>query len=893
MLRFLHIPDAGLSRRNLTGMVLFCAILALGAEVRFYTIGLESVDLEEYACVGGIGAPTWSAFFSGQRDLYPYGAPLAPALIYFWSRFAGESIVAIRTLFAIISIVSLVLCYFLAQAVFRNWDPLERRRAGLVAMVCFALSPVHVFHAQEARMYALVSFFAILSMLGMAEAVQGGGRRWWWLNGVANAGLLASHYFTVFLIPVQGLALLFRERRFSRRFVYWCLFQGVLLLGLVLWVSRIPRQAEDLYSYYAMPSISTVVTHLLARDSTTLAANAFFPSSRAWAWLPGGAGIFMRYAHRYFDLALAALSLAAFLGAVAGLLYHARRGNPARAWTWGMLLLWALLPTVLIVAASWLWQPVYGSRYVMYSGLALYLALGGLLARIRTPGVYPAGMLAMVVIFGYQLALAMPPETRTAWRQALEKIRETSQAGPVLLLEDPFWLPVLALNGDREAPLPVTAAFRRDTLCEAATLLSRLRSGDRPVWVLLVLTTDFDEAPFTMCLLDHSLSYDRYFYPGERKLALYQIHSASAQPEGAPDALPTDASVFEPLAAFMALAGNEAARDAFAGRIRYRSDEEGGFWLRLGLTLAVQHDEPLAAAVFQRAVADSPATAFELFRLAREYGALLDESAVMRWMAGPGTGNDTACSRLGAVLKPAGYARNADLLESLARAAVEAAPQCAEGYAFAGLALHQREVHQGALDLFRQAYAVNPKISPEIAEAYGISLAATGASDEAVRVFREGLAVWPDFNWLHMRLGMVYADTGRNAEAVEEYRRAMTPAVANDFYINYLLLQSLLALQRYDEALPLAMHQFLAGRPELWVHLARWRAFVGAGRHEEAEAALKLLVSITPDFQDLYDALYGNPNLQAAKALLEAARKENADLVNELALAVSRMEQRQ
>ena len=389
-------------------LLLLMFILVLGALVRFQNIGEESVDLEEYACVGGVDAPDWGVFFEEQRDRYPYGAPLAPALIYLWTRVAGTSIVAIRTLFACISLVALLLCYRLGRVFFEFMEAPQQRRAGLVTALCFALSPLHVFHAQEARMYALVSLFTLLAMMGMVEGLRGKGRGWWALHVCANAGLLASHYFTVFLLPVQGIAMIVWERRFTRRLLYWSLFQGLLLVTLLLWVSRIPRQAEDLYSYYSMPSLGTVLTHLLAKDSTTLSASAFFPSSRAWYWLPGHWGATLRGAHPYFDFALMGVSLAAFLAAAFALFYHLRQKNAGHAWTWLLLLLWVFLPTLLLVAVSWSWQPIYGSRYVMYSSFALYLIAGGLVSLLRSLYAYRAVLLLLIGIFGYQPGLALP-----------------------------------------------------------------------------------------------------------------------------------------------------------------------------------------------------------------------------------------------------------------------------------------------------------------------------------------------------------------------------------------------------------------------------------------------------------------------------------------------------
>ena len=44
------------------------------------------------------------------------------------------------------------------------------------------------------------------------------------------------------------------------------------------------------------------------------------------------------------------------------------------------------------------------------------------------------------------------------------------ERGDCFALEDPFWLPVLEMNADKGAEVPVAAAFKQDTLCEAASL---------------------------------------------------------------------------------------------------------------------------------------------------------------------------------------------------------------------------------------------------------------------------------------------------------------------------------------------------------------------------------------------------------------------------------------
>ncbi|MCK5861273.1 MAG: glycosyltransferase family 39 protein, partial [Candidatus Hydrogenedentes bacterium] len=132
-------------------------IFLLGVILRVYDLGGESIDLEEYACLSAIDAPDYGTFFEQQRELYPYGAPLAPTLIYYWTRIAGDSIATIRFLFAMAGIIVMILGYIVARLLF------DSRRAALVMLLCISLSPVHVFHSQEARMYALVSLFTLCS----------------------------------------------------------------------------------------------------------------------------------------------------------------------------------------------------------------------------------------------------------------------------------------------------------------------------------------------------------------------------------------------------------------------------------------------------------------------------------------------------------------------------------------------------------------------------------------------------------------------------------------------------------------------------------------------------------------------------------------------------------
>jgi len=77
-----------------------------------------------------------------------------------------------------------------------------------------AVSPYHIWYGQEAKMYALISFLAPLSLLLLLRAVRGGSR-WLWLAWAVLMGLfLYIHLFAVMmaLVAIAWLAALLRRR---------------------------------------------------------------------------------------------------------------------------------------------------------------------------------------------------------------------------------------------------------------------------------------------------------------------------------------------------------------------------------------------------------------------------------------------------------------------------------------------------------------------------------------------------------------------------------------------------------------------------------------------------------------------------------------------------------
>jgi uncharacterized membrane protein len=178
--------------------VWIAAALLAAIIVRLTQAGTAALWLDETITATWIKLPSLSMLKSVLGDNH---LPLYPILIKAWSSLAGASPWALRLPSVIFSWATVPVIAALA------WIAMGRTQARWAAWLA-ALSPYLLQHAQEARMYALLGFLSALSMLLLvAYLVDRSKRLGVWFVAV-SAALIATHYYAVFLIGGQGLALL-------------------------------------------------------------------------------------------------------------------------------------------------------------------------------------------------------------------------------------------------------------------------------------------------------------------------------------------------------------------------------------------------------------------------------------------------------------------------------------------------------------------------------------------------------------------------------------------------------------------------------------------------------------------------------------------------------------
>ncbi len=229
-------------------------ILLLAVFLRVYHLTQQSFWFDE--------AFAWNIVI--QPDMFPrIVADTHPPLFYLllrgWMSVMGDSELALRSLSAFISTLTVAMMYPLGREI------AKRLGIGLVlipltAMLFFALNDADIFHAQEARNYALYNLLGATSIwLYLRWTRTKTGAIFWSLT---IALLVYTHYQGVFIPAIIGLhALIFLRHKTRLYAILWLMLSGVLLAPWMLFVT-IPQAQNALEKGlpFAIPSnIETLV----------------------------------------------------------------------------------------------------------------------------------------------------------------------------------------------------------------------------------------------------------------------------------------------------------------------------------------------------------------------------------------------------------------------------------------------------------------------------------------------------------------------------------------------------------------------------------------------------------------------------------------------------------
>jgi uncharacterized membrane protein len=188
-----------MSRRSAVLWAL-AALTALGVAVRFASLGLQSYHHDEAITAMRVIPGSFGEMLHQVR-VSESNPPLYYTLAWGWAKVFGTDEFGLRSLSALFGAATVPVGYLIGRQ-------LASRRAGLILAALIAVNPMLIWYSQEARSYALLVFFAALSLLFFARALdtrRGRDLAFW---AVASALALCSHYYAVFAVGIEAAWLL-------------------------------------------------------------------------------------------------------------------------------------------------------------------------------------------------------------------------------------------------------------------------------------------------------------------------------------------------------------------------------------------------------------------------------------------------------------------------------------------------------------------------------------------------------------------------------------------------------------------------------------------------------------------------------------------------------------
>ena len=427
------------------------AIIALGAFLRLYQIGANGLWIDEAFSVWMGRQPVGQMLSWLVRiDQHP---PLYYLLLHLWMRL-GDGEAVVRALSALCSTLTIPALYLLGHR-------LAGCRVGLLAALILAISPFHVYFAQEARMYALLALNASLALYGLVRLLTdprsttlAPGRQlvdFWrgWRATHRRPSLRAIETDLAWLAYVIFTAATLLTHNTA---VFFLLAANLFILGLFA-----VRRALSLSSPCPFVSLSlhlpSLRNWLLAQVGVLLLWSLWLP-----AFISQSLGVYREFWLLAPTLETVAGTVGAFVGGLLPLplpaiytfgvlcaalalmgLFHFRR-EPARA---ALLLVVFAAP----ILGEWLvslWRPIFYERTLIWASLPLYVLLGAgicsfLPQRCIRPGVgwrLPCAIavtLAMLACSGLALHAYYTQLEKEQWDDAAALVAGRVESGDLIL----------------------------------------------------------------------------------------------------------------------------------------------------------------------------------------------------------------------------------------------------------------------------------------------------------------------------------------------------------------------------------------------------------------------------------------------------------------------------
>jgi uncharacterized membrane protein len=226
------------------------SILIFSFLIRLWGLYAESAWIDEaYSIV--LSKYTVSEIIKGTAaDQHP---PLYYLILHFWMK-VGDGVNHARLLSVIIGLfgVTQTLVFF---------KSLGGYTIGLLSGILIALSPMHIWFSQEARMYIFLSYFTIGATHMLWKGINDNRFRWWFLYSLFCLLALYTQYFSIFIIVAHGSWIITEYfcKKTSSLIINWLGSSAIVGLLFSPWLPIVIDQSKNhVLTWITTPSLAQI-----------------------------------------------------------------------------------------------------------------------------------------------------------------------------------------------------------------------------------------------------------------------------------------------------------------------------------------------------------------------------------------------------------------------------------------------------------------------------------------------------------------------------------------------------------------------------------------------------------------------------------------------------------
>lgn len=436
-------------------MMLFCVGLSL-----FFLSG-QSLRLDEAQSLWQSGRSVPGILNLVAEDVH---VPLYHVILHYWRLVLGDGVLTARLLSLLFYLASIPALYALGELAYS-------RKIGLFAALLLTVSPFMNWYGNEIRMYTLFTFLTILNQYFFISLWKRSDH-WSWLGYFATALLgVYSHYFFFVVLTVQAVFYLFRRDLFPKgSFVRLAAVALIVLVAFAPWAWDVWSQGLAGNQEPVLPAPTTV--------------NLF--------------STFAQFLFGFQDDHLNTFMLSLWpIAVILGLLSLRKNMRPSLETEYFVTTI--LVSVAVMFVGSLLVQPVFVSRYLIFTVPSLFLVLSSVfnayaprLRRVATVGLVSL-MLIMLAVEIWSPATPVKED----YRAATDYLNTHAAAQDVVVVSAPFTL------------YPVEYYYRGDAPLSSLPIWNQYAHGAIPAYSASELQSDATTLTNAHQYLWLLLSYDQ------------------------------------------------------------------------------------------------------------------------------------------------------------------------------------------------------------------------------------------------------------------------------------------------------------------------------------------------------------------------------------------------